>query len=104
VTARAVAVQGIGSPPLGVATQGFVGALTLVPIMAVRVRPETRRFTTADSVRRVIVTEEVRGVLILAEATPPSAEFRGTVQIPDETRRVTVGGDARLVLIPLGDN
>lgn len=100
MTARAVAVQGIGSPPLAVASQGFVGALTLVPVMLVRVRDEVRRLTTANSVRRVMVPQEVRGVLILAEPTPPAAEFRGTVRVADDPRRVTVAGDARLVLIP----
>ena len=100
MTARAVAVQGVGSPPLAVAVQGFRGALLLAPLLAIHILASARSFTTAGTVRRFMVPAEVRGVLMLADPTPPDAVFGGNIFIPDELRFVRVSDEVRHILIP----
>lgn len=103
MTPRSIAVQGVGAPPLGLASQGFVGVLVYVPLFAVWIRAELRRVTFSSAqLRMVRIPLEARGIRIPPDPGMPEAVFHGGIRVPAEVRQVSVAGDPRLILMPGG--
>lgn len=98
---RAVALQGVGSPPLAIASQGFVGAFIYVPLLAILVLAEFRGITLGSArFRTVRIPSEARGIRIPADPELGSETFGGGILVRAEPRHVTVAGDFRLILMP----
>lgn len=100
MTLRSIAVQGIGSPPLAVATQGFRGAITILPGVVIWIRQEVQRFAWAGAVRRIEVPDFVRAILIPQDPAIPGPSFSGSLLIMAEPTDIRVLDDPRLVLMP----
>lgn len=100
MTARAIAVQGVGSPPMALATHGFRGVAIIVPGFVIWVREEVRSITVSGGVRRVLIPEEARVILIPPDLPPTDLGVIGVISIPAEVSSIRVLDDPRLILIP----
>lgn len=103
MTPRSIAMQGVGAPPLGLASQGFVGVLVYIPLFAVWIRAEARRVTfTSSQLRTARIPSEVRGIRVPPDPGTPGDVFQGGILVPADPRQVSVAGDPRLILMPGG--